>query len=653
MQGRQLRDVADTSLQPLREQGIVPFQFNGWHGVLVQDFPMDTPEQGSILYDVSCQQIVLLPIEKYGTVLVSLTRGYDPEHGPFPDLTAQAVLFTADPLERRETRVTASDAWAAFEQVWAYFSLPSREEEFEPSGVITFAIAQAILQGNAYYRLQGWPAWRFVFFPSSIDRALLVLMVYPGEGTRCSARVVRFSPNGSRCSQTATQAESTDQVLACTVYRYRYRAIAQIFLRRLLQWKLPSWLSVPLRWAGGVAGILLALFFQLATVGFLLGILDEQAPPSSGIGSVFFPLFGLFGACVVLLPVYCPLLVISPPNHRPKRLQRWLIGFLLAGEYSAFLYATAKSLSENRGLITLMKTDESTSQLQESLIGDVKLLPADQESPPAVEPGEETLNDPAPGFFGGFQRVCSQGLSFLLLECLLIPSMVVRVETYMRLVASQIEVAVDNVIVIASVHAQVLRLLHGWLGTSNRQCIQRGPDQFHVMTIGSLNHHGKRKTATITQDAPLGPLLAAIGGSGSDGGLSERGFDHRAIHALPVPVNALQVVIVLQLCLPQAMEEALRFPETKAIVDGTGCSHFSGQCIPLDARAQHVDDRRKHLPIIGGWTPSFGMGWAFWDQGAHSLPQFIADFPRSSPCHGSFSPRCFLFSLYHRFSDKL
>jgi len=106
----------------------VPFQFNGWHGLLVQDFPVFSPEREEILYEVSSREIALIPIEEHGTLLVSLTRGYDPSHGPLPDLAAQAVLFTSDPLERRAIRVTASDEWTAFEQVCAYFSLPSRED---------------------------------------------------------------------------------------------------------------------------------------------------------------------------------------------------------------------------------------------------------------------------------------------------------------------------------------------------------------------------------------------------------------------------------------------------------------------------------------------------------------------------------------------
>ncbi|SRR6266496_5811863 len=149
MRGRQPRHVADTSLQSLHEQRVVPFQFNGWHGLLVQDFPMFFPEREEILYEVSSREIALIPIEEHGTLLVSLTRGYDSSRGPLPDLTAQAVLFTSDPLERRAIRVAASDEWAAFEQVYAHFSLPSREHEDEQGDVLTRDALQGVLHGTA------------------------------------------------------------------------------------------------------------------------------------------------------------------------------------------------------------------------------------------------------------------------------------------------------------------------------------------------------------------------------------------------------------------------------------------------------------------------------------------------------------------------
>jgi len=160
--------------------------------------------------------------------------------------------------------------------------------------------------GNVSYRLPGWTGWCSIFFPTVVDRALMALMVYSGEGAQYSARVARFSPDDARCGQFVLQEPTPEGVLARALYHYWLGAIARVFLQHVLQWRLPPWLAVPLRWVGGVIVILLVILFQLAAVGFILGMLSEQAPLSSGIPAAFFPLFGLFGAGIVLLPVCCP-----------------------------------------------------------------------------------------------------------------------------------------------------------------------------------------------------------------------------------------------------------------------------------------------------------------------------------------------------------
>jgi hypothetical protein len=340
MRGKQAQH-ADPSLHPLYEQQVVPFQFHGWHGQLVQDFPVFFPDREEILYEVSCREIVLIPVAEHGTLLVFLSRGYDPFHGPLPDLTAQAVLFTSDPQEQMALRVSAADALSAFEQIWASFSLPSSEGE--PDSPPQARAVQGMLHGNVYYRMQGWIGWCTIFFPTGTDRALLALMVYSGEGAQYSARVVRFSPENAWLRQAVLQAPTPEGALARTLYRYRLGTIARLLFSRALRWQPPSWLVRMLRLVGGIVGILLVLCFQLAAAGFIMGMLGKPAPPGTAIASVSLLLFGLFGPCIVLLPVPWPRLVTGPPGHRAKRLHRALIGLLLAGEYSSFLYAAIGS----------------------------------------------------------------------------------------------------------------------------------------------------------------------------------------------------------------------------------------------------------------------------------------------------------------------
>src|SRR3989442_839792 len=115
--------------------------------------------------------------------------------GSMHQIWPSATEFQNLHLERRAIRVTASDEWNAFEQVCVYFSLPYREDVDEQCSALTSAAAQGMLHGNVSYRLPGWTGWCSIFFPTVVDRALMALMVYSGEGAQYSARVARFSPD--------------------------------------------------------------------------------------------------------------------------------------------------------------------------------------------------------------------------------------------------------------------------------------------------------------------------------------------------------------------------------------------------------------------------------------------------------------------------
>src|SRR6266568_273541 len=123
--------------------------------------------------------------------------------------------------------------------------------------------------------------------------------------------------------------------------------------------------------------------------------------------------------------------------------------------------------------------------------------------------------------------------------------------------------------------------------------------------------------------AALGSPLAAIGRIGAGRGSTERGLGHHPIHALPFPGNAFQFVIFLESRLPDALKHALLFPQPKAIIDRRRSSQFPWQGIPLDTRAQHIQDGRQHLPILlGGPSSLLDEGHAPGSTGAHApIPQ--------------------------------
>lgn len=271
-----------------------------------------------------------------------------------------------------------------------------------------------------------------------------------------------------------------------------------------------------------------------------------------------------------------------------------------------------------------MKTYESTDQLQKRLIRFTKLFPMDQK----IEPGKQLFDDPSSRHFTGFQAVCN-------VFWLRILFVVLRIEPNMRLVATIIQFSIDGNMIMGCIQAQILRSSDSRLRAIKAQGIKSREQQFALMAIGSLNDQGQWKSTTIAQYTPFGSLFAAISGSGTHGGLSERGFGCRTVHALPVPSNTNQFIVMLQLSLSQTLEEALRFPYVKVIIDVARCSQLTRQCIPLDASVQNIDDSGKHLSIISGESSSFRMrGY----QRTYLLPQFIAHFPQSCSCHSSCSP---------------
>jgi hypothetical protein len=116
----------------------------------------------------------------------------------------------------------------------------------------------------------------------------------------------------------------------------------------------------------------------------------------------------------------------------------------------------------------------------------------------------------------------------------------------------------------------MLRLLFRGQRSLNHEVIQGGFCQHHVMAVGTRDDHCQGHPPTVTQLATLGSPLAAIGGIGAGRGSTERGLGHHSVHALPLPGNAFQFVILLQACLPQAVKHTLPLPEPKAIIDRRG-----------------------------------------------------------------------------------
>src|SRR5579883_3362429 len=301
-----------------------------------------------------------------------------------------------------------------------------------------------------------------------------------------------------------------------------------------------------------------------------------------------------------------------------------------------FCRENTKSLSENQNFV---ENELSTSQMKESQIIFGLLFPTHQQAAGTIEPGMGAFDHPAP-------RPKARGSGFILF---LLPA-----TANVSLVVMGLHLLMDYGIIVASVQTQMLGGVDAWLWAKHDEAIEGGTQQFHVMAIGPINDDGQRNACPISQKRAFDSLLAAIGGIGSGRGVSERGFGHRSVHGLPFPLDADQLIIVLQTGLPESFEDACPLPLLKAIVNRRTGSQFSWQGIPLDARAQHVNDSLKGLPISHAGPTPFGMGGGRWNQGLHSFPQLIADFPGSGSWH-CWLLLSFWLSLYHigfRISSK-
>ncbi len=131
-----------------------------------------------------------------------------------------------------------------------------------------------------------------------------------------------------------------------------------------------------------------------------------------------------------------------------------------------------------------MKTDESARQLQKGLIRLTELFPANQEATPAIKPGKQPFDDPSARRFARFQAV-DRVLRKLILF------VVLRIEPHMRLVAPVVQLAIDGIMIVGRVQAQVLRSSNGWLWPIKALGIKRREQQFAVMAIGPLNAEGQ------------------------------------------------------------------------------------------------------------------------------------------------------------------
>ena len=126
----------------------------------------------------------------------------------------------------------------------------------------------------------------------------------------------------------------------------------------------------------------------------------------------------------------------------------------------------------------------------------------------------------------------------------------------------------------------------------------------------------------------LTPLLARSVGFGPVFFPPERRLGHRAVHAQPVPVDALQLIKLSHPRLPEFQEDVCCNPLLKAVVGGgfgTQLGLRSG--LPIGSRAEHVKNGIGTAAIRHARTATAkAVGiHPYWEQRGQNSPELLGD----------------------------
>src|SRR5512135_171388 len=125
----------------------------------------------------------------------------------------------------------------------------------------------------------------------------------------------------------------------------------------------------------------------------------------------------------------------------------------------------------------------------------------------------------------------------------------------------------------------------------------------------------------------LVPDLARSVGLGPVFPPTERGLGHRPVQALPLPLDALQFVVLVQGDAPEVSEDPLGGPLLEVVVQGTATAEFGWGGFPLTAGAEDVEDAVEHRPQVRPGSPPLGALGILGQERLDSLPQGIGNAP--------------------------
>jgi len=159
---------------------------------------------------------------------------------------------------------------------------------------------------------------------------------------------------------------------------------------------------------------------------------------------------------------------------------------------------------------------------------------------------------------------------------------------------------------------------------------------FASCTLAPLATSDSGTPRPSTNKLRLRPFFSPIRRVGPPALDRQRSLHHRPIDALPVPGNALPLVILGQPRSPQPQKKTGPVPLLKMLVDGARAPQFLRQRLPLTSRTQHIHDRGEHLSRRHRLAPSTRPALVFparqslsnWNQGFYLRPKLVRYGPR-------------------------
>jgi hypothetical protein len=134
----------------------------------------------------------------------------------------------------------------------------------------------------------------------------------------------------------------------------------------------------------------------------------------------------------------------------------------------------------------------------------------------------------------------------------------------------------------------------------------------------------------------LRPFFPPIRRVGADAFFGQGSFAHSSINTLPIPSDALHLVVFGQTGPPEFGEKTGGLPVLEMQVNGAGAAQFLGKGFPLASGAQNVNDGRKDLPCRHRFSSAARFAFIFptgrplarRNQRFHDGPKLIRYFPR-------------------------